>query len=802
MDDHQIYAPGWPGITPRWTSSAKDGVGTSLNPASRVWFTVSHGILNEIYYPRIDQACTRDMGMIVTDGSEYFSEEKRHTQHHISLLAPGVPAFKIENRSKDGRYMIEKIILTDPWREVLIQKTRFTLLHEASTPHHLYVILAPHIANAGCGNTGWVGDYKGTPMLFAERAGITLALACSGGWLNRSVGFVGTSDGWQDISRHKKMIWKYDRAENGNIALTGEISINTAREDFSLALAFGRNSAEAGNRALASMSDGFEHAEKDYLFEWQTWQRSLLPLAESDSEVFDLYRTSTAVMRTHEAKNFPGGFIASLSLPWGFAKSDDDLGGYHLAWPRDLVETASGLLAAGAHVDCHRVLHYLQSTQEQDGHWPQNMWLDGTPYWSGIQMDETALPIMLVDLARREGALNKSELNRFWPLVKRATSFIAQNGPVTQQDRWEEDPGYSPFTLAAEIAALLSAADMAETNHEHESGVYLRDLADFWNDCIEQWIYVKNTDLAKKVGVEGYYVRLAPPEVSEASSPSSGFVTIKNRPPGQSTVPAAEIVSPDALALVRFGLRAPDDPRIKNTVRVIDSLLKIEFQYGTLWHRYNDDGYGEHEDGSPFDGNGVGRAWPLIAGERAHYELAAGRKSEAERYLKVLASASNDGRLIPEQTWDAQSIPERELYFGRPSGSAMPLVWAHAEFVMLLRSLRDNKVFGMPPQTVQRYQVEKRKPTKAIWRHNHKIRTIKEGMTFRVEVSRPAVIHWSSDYWRTTSDIETRDTGFGMHAADLSTRDLAAGGMILFSIYWPEQGRWEGVDFSVTISGT
>ncbi len=800
MGEKINYAFGWPGIPPRWTSSAKDGVGTSLNPASRIWFTVSHGILNEIYFPRIDQACTRDMGMIVTDGAEYFSDEKRTARHVITQLAPGVPAYHIENTSEDGRCRIEKEVLTDPERDVLLQKTRFVPLQGTLEAYHVYVLLAPHIANAGRGNTGWLGDYKGVPMLFAERAGVTFALACSASWLRRSAGFVGVSDGWQDLSMHKQMTWTYDRAENGNIALAGEIDIRSVHGEFTLALSFGRNAAEAGNQALASLSDGFEHAKRDYIREWKTWQQSLLPLARNGQSSPDMYHISTAVMRTHESKNIPGGLIASLSVPWGFSKSDDDLGGYHLAWPRDLVETASGLLAAGAHEDCRRVLHYLQSTQERDGHWPQNMWLDGTPYWSGIQMDETALPVILVDLARREKALDQGEQARLWPMVKRAASFIVQNGPVTQQDRWEEDPGYSPFTLAAEIAALLCAADLADLNREPAIAAYLRETADFWNDSLERWMYVQGTDLAKKAGVEGYYVRIAPPEVSDASSPAGGFVTIKNRPPGKSTLPASEIVSPDALALVRFGLRAPDDPRILNTVRVIDAMLKVDTPHGPLWHRYNDDGYGEHADGSPFDGTGIGRAWPLIAGERAHYELAAGRKNEAERLLRTLASCANEGGLLPEQIWDAPDIPKRELAFGKPSGSAMPLVWAHAEFVTLLRSLRDNKVFGMPPQTVQRYQVERKTSLYSIWRYNHKIRAVRTGRMFRIEVLQPAVIHWSADDWRTTHDLEARDTGLGVYIADLPTKDLPKGSMILFTFYWYGEKKWEGSDYSVILA--
>jgi glucoamylase len=790
------YATGWPGIPPRWTSSAKDGVGTSLNPASRVLFTLSHGILNEIYYPRMDQACTRDMGMLVTDGERYFSDEKRHARHTIAPFVPGVPAYRIENASEDGRYLIEKEVLTDPWREVLLQRTRFTVLKGDRGSYHLYVLLAPHIGNAGWGNTGWTGAYKGVPMLFAERDGVTLALACSAEWLGRSVGFVGCSDGWQDLALHKRMTWSYGFAENGNIALLGEVDVSAAAEHFTLALGFGRNAGEAGNRALASLYDGFERAKSDYLQEWQAWQQQLLPLG-SGGDSLDLYTVSTAVMRTHEAKNFPGAMIASLSVPWGFSKGDDDLGGYHLAWPRDLVETASGLLAAGAHEDCRRVIHYLQSTQEPDGHWPQNMWLDGTAYWSGIQMDETALPIMLVDLARREKTLDEEELKRLWPMVKRAASFIVRNGPVTQQDRWEEDPGYSPFTLAVEIASLLCAADSADLNNEPGIAAYLRETADLWNDSIERWIYAVGTDIAFKTGVEGYYVRIAPPEISDASSPVGGFVTIKNRPPGQSILPSAEIVSPDALALVRFGLRAATDRRIVNTVKVIDSLLKVNMPYGPLWRRYNDDGYGEHEDGSPFDGTGIGRAWPLIAGERAHYELAAGRRTEAERLLRVMESCANRGGLIPEQIWDGPDIPGRELFFGRPSGSAMPLVWAHAEYVKLKRSLGDNRVFDMPPQAVERYQVNNIGSGYAVWRYNLKARMMRAGRTLRIEVLNQARIHWSVDHWKTVQETGTRDTGLGVHVADLATSGLAAGRIVFFTLYWPEQSRWEGTDFSV-----
>jgi glucoamylase len=800
MSDDYQYAPGWPGIQPRWTSSSKTGVGTALSEASHVWFTISHGILNEVYYPRVDQACIRDLGLIVTEGHEFFSEEKRHTSSEVSYLAAGVPAYQLLNTCNNGRYHIEKQIVTDPQRDVLLQKIIFLPLQGALNDYHLYVLLAPHLANHGNENTAWVDDYKGIPMLFAERAALSLALASSAAWVNRSAGFVGSSDGWQDLVQDKQMMWRYARAENGNVALTGEVELKPPTGEFVLALAFGRTAAEAGNRALASLNDGFDVALDKYLREWKSWHQTLLPVdKKSKRDQNSLYRISTSVLRAHEAKSIRGGIIASLSIPWGFAKSDDDLGGYHLVWPRDVVEAASGLLAAGAHEDVRRVIQYLQTTQEKDGHWPQNMWIDGTEYWKGVQMDETALPILLVDLAVREKALSTKDISRFWPMVFRAAAYLVQNGPVTQEDRWEEDAGYSPFTLAAEIASLLAAADLADMNGENLAAMYLRETADNWNACVDRWTYVTGTEWSQRFGVEGYYVRIAPAEVSDAASPAQGFVPIKNRPPGEDGRPADHLVSPDMLALVRFGLRAPDDPRILNTLKVIDALLKAETPFGPAWHRYNRDGYGEHKDGTPFDGTGVGRLWPLLTGERAHYELAAGRREKAESLLHTLEAFANEGGMIPEQVWDSPDIPERELFFGRPSGSAMPLVWAHAEYIKLRRSLRDGRVFDMPPQTVQRYLNKEVDSPYTAWRFNLKVRYVSQGKKLRIETLSPAIIRWSGDGWKTSHDTSTHDTGLGVHVADLPTADLRVGQKILFTFFWPQANRWEGVNFTAEV---
>jgi glucoamylase len=788
--------PGYPGIPPTWTSSAKSGVGTAISGRSRVWFTLSHGIINEVYYPSVDQANTRDLGLLVSDGADFVSEEKRHTNHRVEYLGDGVPGYRLTNTCAAGRYRIEKVVITDPDRDVLLQKITFTPLQGRLTDYKLFVLLAPHIDNRGSENHGWVGDYKGMPALFAERNSIALTLACSTGFSAMSCGYVGFSDGWQDVIAHKGMTWFYSSVRSGNIALIGEIDLGACNGEFVLGLGFGRNGAKAGHQARAALLRDFKATQDLYVKGWLEFQTRCIDLGEDEKDGRHLYRLSTALMKTCEAKSYTGGVVASLSIPWGFSKGDEDLGGYHLVWTRDQVEVAGGFLAAGDVASARSVLLYLMATQEPDGHWPQNMWLDGTRFWTGLQMDETAFPILLVDALYRLDGLEGLDV---WSMVKKAATFLVRNGPITQEDRWEEDGGYSPFTLAVEVAGLLAAADFANRVGESAMADYLRQTADIWNNNIERWTYVTNTALSNQFNVDGYYVRIAPVETADASSPTYGFVPIKNRPPSQSTDVCSHVVSPDALALVRFGLRSASDPRIMNTVKVIDAMLKTETATGPVWHRYNGDGYGEHDDGSPFDGTGVGRGWPLLVGERAHYELQLGNTDEAERLLRVMAAQASPGGMLPEQVWDAADLPEKELFNGHPSGSAMPLMWAHAEYIKLIRSLRDGAVFDTPPQPVERYLVGRLESKVALWRFNLKCRNIPAGYLLRIEVLTPSVVHWSSDQWNTAQDISTSETPAGIHSADLSTQRLLPGSAVVFTLFDVEAKRWIGNDYVVKI---
>jgi len=777
MPEGERLAPGWPGIPPRWTSSAKTGIGTAVSRDSRVWFTLSHGILNEIYYPRVDNACTRDLGFIVTDGESYFSEEKRNSRSDTTQIAPGIPAYLIRNTSVDGRYRIEKEVLTDPWRDVVLQRVRLIPLQGGLADLRLFVLLAPHLANHGEGNTAWVGDYKGRPMLLASRGPYALALASSTPWRDRSVGFVGFSDGWQQLKADRRLVTTYTRAENGNVAMIGEIDLAACNGTFELALGFGPTPMEAGQHALVSLLEDFDDTQTEYVKAWHHWHAKLDRGLTTRRP--PLYHSSAAVLRIHESKRIEGGVIASLSIPWGFAKQDEDLGGYHLIWPRDLVQTAGGFVAIGAKEHVRRILRYLRVTQEPDGHWSQNMWMDGTAYWQGLQLDETALPILLVDLAARNGVLDAAALETYWPMVRAAATFLARHGPASPQDRWEEKPGYAPFTIAAEIASLLVAAEMADRAGHQTAANYLRETADAWNAGIDRWLYLSGGQVARQHDVDGYYVRVAPVEGDDGQP--------------------APVAGLDALQLVRFGLRAADDPRILSTLKVVDDTLRVETPLGPVWRRYEGDQYGEHADGSAYDGQGIGRGWPLLTGERAHYELAAGRADRAAALAGVLAAIAGANGLLPEQVWDSADIPALELFLGHPAGSAMPLVWAHAEYLKLCRSLDDGMVFDQPPQTVRRYLVDKVSSHRASWRLNNQIRTLPHRGLLRVETPAPAVVHWSVDGWRNVHEAPTVDTTLGIHVADLETESLAEGALVELTFFWPDAQRWEGANFAVAI---
>jgi glucoamylase len=778
------HAPGGPGIPPTWTSSAKDMVGCALGN-SRLWFTLGFGIVNEVYYPRVDMPQIRDLGFIVADGEGFWAEVKRVANYRMQLLAPGVPAVEIVHQHE--RYTLRLRIAPDSRRDVLAIECRL----DGDPKLKLYALLAPHLGATGYDNTAAAAVYRGRRVLWAEQGPFGLALAAvdetqRDAITRGSAGYVGDSDGWQDFARNGAMTCEYAKAGPGNVALMAELPRLAV-----LALAFGSSDDAAATLAITSLLQPFDSLLQQHIAPWQTWhaenrERHAVPL-DVPPALADQYLVSTVVLRSHRDKTYPGAMVASLSVPWGDA--GNERGGYHLVWPRDLVETAGALLAFGAERDARDTLRYLIATQIEDGHWNQNQWLGGQPYWQGIQLDESAFPVLLAAALDERDALSGIEVA---DMVSRALGFIARNGPCTEQDRWEENAGVNPFTLAVCIAALVAGAELLPA----PASEWAVELADFWNNNAENWTSVTGTPLAQQLRVSGYYVRVAPPQIVENHGELRHVIQIRNRV-GDVDIEADEEVGTEFLQLVRFGLRSPDDPLILDSIRVADALLKTETPCGPVWHRYNGDGYGEHDDGRAYDGTGRGRGWPLLTGERGHYELAAGR--DPTPYLEAMAAMASSGGMLPEQVWDTDPIATRRLTPGRPSGSAMPLVWAHAEFIKLMVSRHLGHAVDRPRAVWRRYQGRRPVARHAFWWPHAPIKSVPAGARLAIALPSPALVHWGNDGWQKAADIVTEDSGLGFHVAALDLDHAAPGAHINFTWQRQDTGAWLGRDYAITV---
>jgi len=778
-------APGRPGIAPTWTSSAKDAVGCSLG-LSRLWFTTGFGILNEVYYPRVDIPQIRDLGFIVADGRGFWSEVKRLENYAVNFVAPGVAALEI--RHEHPRYTLRLRISPDPRRDVLAIEVRL----DGDAELRPYVLLAPRLGATGHGNRATVGRHRGRCVLLAEQGPFALALAAvdehqQDAFGAASAGYVGRSDGWQDFARNGALTWRYLSAGPGNVALIGELPRRAV-----LALGFGSSVSAAATLAISSLLQPFDTLLQHQIADWEVWQarrseRYALPLDLPDS-LRRQFQVSAMVLRTHLDKTYPGAMVASLSVPWG--DTGEERGGYHLVWPRDLVECAGALLALGAEEEARDTLRYLIASQHESGHWSQNQWLGGKPFWSGVQLDETAFPVLLAAALDERGGLGGIEVSA---MVRQALGFIALQGPVTQQDRWEENSGINSFTLAACIAALVAgSAFLSEDSRE-----WALDLADYWNDRIEAWTVARNTELAARLGVSAYHVRTAPAEVlQEGAAALRRPLPVRNREDGL-TLPADEQVSTDFLQLVRFGLRLADDPLILDSLVVADHLLKVDTPAGPVWRRYNGDGYGEHDDGRAYDGTGRGRPWPLLTGERGHYALAAGQ--DPLPWLETMAGLANATGLIPEQVWDGAAVPARRLAFGRPTGAAMPLVWAHAEFTKLMVSRHLGAPLDRPRSVWLRYQGQRPRIQRAFWSQMAPIGAIQAGLRLVILLPRPALIHWGVDGWQDARDLASVDSGLGFQVADLDARSLRPGQRLDFTFRWQASNAWVGCDYHVSV---
>ncbi len=787
------HAFGAPGIEPRWTRSDKQAVGTAYSASSRIWFTLAAGIVSEVYYPTIDRPQIRDLQYLITDGSTFFHDERRLTTATVEQLADIALGFRVTSTNEKQGYQLVKEIITDPHYACLLVHTRLEGDESVLARLRLFALVAPHLEVGGTQNSGFCSEVAGHKVLMANKGNTWLALGASTPFLRRSCGFVGASDGWTDLADNFEMDWQFDAAEQGNIALTAEIDLARSRE-FTLAMALGDSKHDAQTTLLQSLGVPFSRHLERFIAQWHRVCGHVNPLAHVTGDAGALSRRSHSLLLAHEDKAYPGAMIASLSIPWGECKGDEDLGGYHLVWPRDLVHASTALLASGNTETPFRSLIYLACCQAIHGGFYQNFWIDGEPYWTGVQLDQVSFAILLAWRVKQAAALGDFDP---YPMVLRAAAFLVQHGPATAQERWEENSGYSPSTLAANIAALTCAALFANERGDLATANYLHEYADFLECHLERWTVTTQGTLVS--GISRHYVRILPVDIGNPEpmeNPDRALVAIKNRPPGtQYIFPAKEIVDAGFLELVRYGIRKAGDPLIEDSLAVVDGTLRVETPYGPCWRRYNHDGYGQRDDGGPFLGWGRGRAWPLLTGERAHYELAAGR--DVTPYIRALERFA-DGGLLPEQIWDAPDLPAYRLRLGRPIGSAMPLVWAHAEYLTLLRSVADGQVFDLLPAVVERYQARNDCKNLEIWKPNRHATTVAPLWTLRIQAPAEFLLHWSRDEWRQAHDAPATATQLGIHFVDIPI-DRAQQAPIRFTFLWTAENRWEGRDYAVHV---
>ena len=785
---------GAPGIEPRWTSSAKEGVGTAYHTSCRIWFTLSHGIVNEIYYPHVDKPNTRDFQFLISDGETFCHEEKRDLNHEIEYPERDCLFYRLTNSDPGGRYRLVKHVLTDPHGSVLLVHTTLEVFDESLRGKlYLYALLAPHLGGFGAGNSGWCTDIGDNKLLHAQRQSAHLVMACSTGFLRRSVGYVGFSDGWQDLMHNFQMDWQFPAAENGNIALTGEIALPNSGE-FTIAIAFGRSYQSAATKLFQSLADSYTRHRQAYVRQWQ--RAVVAPKFDFSNDTCDrggIYRLSRCVLLAHEDKVFQGAIVASLSIPWGETKGDQDLGGYHLVWTRDLVQSTIALLATGQMSTPLRALIWLAAIQRPDGSFPQNSWIDGTAYWSGLQLDQVAFPILLAWRLHQQDALGL-----FHPraMIVRAASRLILQGPVTAQERWEENAGYSPSTLGVVIAALVCAAEWAREFCGTDVADFVLAYADWLVAHLEDWTVTTQGDLVE--GIRRHYIRITPanPNTPDPhADPNTEMIQIAN---GGGLHPARNVVGGDFLHLVRFGIRHPNDPLVRDSIEVIDGILKHDLPQGPGWRRYNHDGYGQKDDGSAYDGTGVGRCWPILTGERGQYELAAGR--DPKPLIKTMEDFSNQGGMLTEQVWDGPDLPHARMRRGCPTGAAMPLCWSHAEYLSLVRSQHDGVCFYRVEPAYQRYVVNPVPNRYEIWTLRHSLQRMSRGKILRIILAEEASITWSTDNWQRTNESQTmHQEKLSLWFADFPTTEWPAGSVLAFTIFWKRDQRWENRNWEVTV---
>ena len=676
-----ILAPGGPGADAHWPGAAKNGFGTANSLKSKVWFTLSEGLLTEVYYPTLDTPNVQTLQLIIVTPGGRVETEEHDTTHTIEVIDNArSPSFRQHNQAKSGAYSIQKTYAADVNTHSLLIHVSFKPLTPRSGAYKLYVYYDPSLNNSGMHDTAWSdGD-----ALLASDGDKSSALVADPKLVDTACGYLGASDLLTQLRTTKRVV-RYSRAADGNVVQGARINTIAGDElSFNLSLAFGKTPKEALRNARASLSKGFRSVLRYYQLSWHSYVSKLPRIGLS----FQRHFTMAAItLRALEDKTYRGATIASPSIPWGGGPNANEstISGYHAVWARDLYHVATALHAIGDRAGSNRALNYLFAIQQRpDGSFPQNSRVDGKPIGEGLQMDQVALPIILAyQLGRTDEITWRKHL-------KPAADFILRKGPVTGQDRWEEESGYSPATIAAEIAGLVCAAHIAGLHRDKLSQTEYVHKADEWAQNAERWTATINGPYDSGP----YFLR-----ITENDNPNDGAKIEINS--GGGAYDEREIVDAGFLEFVRLGIKAANDPVVLRSLGVVDKLIKVETPVGPAWYRYNHDAYGEQPDGKDYDGrSGRGRLWTLLTGERGEFDLARGNKAAARKALDSMMAFGNQGLMIPEQIWDR---PEKAFPFGSGTGSATPLAWSMAQFIRLAMNVKHGRNLETPMVVKRRY---------------------------------------------------------------------------------------------------
>jgi glucoamylase len=690
-------APGGPGADAGFAPADKTGFGTSRTKESHVWFTLQGGRMSEAYYPDLSTPASRQTQLVITDGKT-FVERLSDAETRTELCGrSGAPVYRLTSRGT-GWCAVTRYV-TDPDRSAVLMDVE--VRSETGTPLQVFVLHDPSLSGEGNDDSAFPRD----GMLVAGDKHAASALAARDGFAESTVGYLGVNDGWSELSENNgKLKHHYATAGPGNVVQAGRLrmdGLSSTRQ--TVVLGFGEKPADAVRTAGRALRKGFEAAAGAYERGWCDYLAGLRQAPGSLRSPRDraLYTASVVALAASEDKLNPGAFIASPSMPWAFGTDRHiapETGSYHLVWARDLYHIGTGLLAAGDHEAADRAMDHLLRSQMDDGHWSQNHKVDGTPFWTNIQLDETTAPMLLAWMLDRHDAKTLRHLRRGADFVLKFKSEEGYRAPFSPQERWEEQSGYSPSTIASAIAGLVCLADLMQRGGQAADAARYLKAADEWRDSLDGWTVSTNGPHSSKP----YYLRL-----TKDGKPDSGTeYELGNNNEGKAD--QRTVVDAGFLELVRLGIKPADDPVIRNSLEVVDRELAVDTPSGRHWHRYSGDGYGEQPDGQPWvvDRPEVkttyGRVWPIFSGERGEYELLRGDRQSAAGRLRDIAGTAGETLMLPEQVWDDRPPVPREQS-GKGTRSATPLAWTHAQYIRLAWSVESGTPVEYPTVVAERY---------------------------------------------------------------------------------------------------